>query len=77
MDSITIHVSAIGPEKTSGILYFHAFTGCNVVSAFHGKGKKSAWHTWNVCNDASTVFKKLASIHHRLEMRTLSTWRNL
>ena len=61
MKWIPIHdiVSAIGPEKTSGILYFHAFTGCDVVSAFHGKGKKSAWHTWNVCNDASTVFKTL------------------
>ena len=58
---IPIHdiVSAICPEKTSGILYFHAFTGCDAVSAFRGKGKKSAWHTWNVCNDASTVFKKL------------------
>ena len=57
---IPIHdiVSAIGPEKTSGILFFHAFTGCDIVSAFRGKGKKSAWQTWNVCNDASSVFKK-------------------
>ena len=37
---IPIHdiVSAIGLEKTSGILYFHAFTGCDVVSAFRCKG---------------------------------------
>ena len=27
----------------------HAFTGCDtVVSAFCGKGKKSAWQTWEV-----------------------------
>ena len=59
---IPIHdiVSTIGPEKTSGILFFHAFTGCDVVSAFHGKGKKSAWQTLNVCNDASSIFKKLS-----------------
>ena len=59
---IPIHdiVSAIGPEKSSGILFFHAFTGCDVVSAFRGKGKKSAWQTWNVCNDASSVFNKLS-----------------
>ena len=58
---IPIHdiVSVISPEKTSVILYFHAFTGCDVVSVFCGKGKKSAWHTWNLCNDASTVFNKL------------------
>ena len=35
-------VSTIGPEKTSGILFSHAFSGCDVVSAFHGKGKRSA-----------------------------------
>ena len=33
---------SIGPEKSKGLLFFHAFTGCD-VSAFHGKGKKSAW----------------------------------
>ena len=51
---IPIHepVSAIGPEKTSGMLFFHAFTGCD-VSSFNGKGKTTAWQTWNVCNEAS------------------------
>ena len=39
---------------------FHAFTGCDVVSAFRGKGKKSAWQTWNVCPEASTAFRKLS-----------------
>ena len=47
-------------EDYSGTLFFHAFTGCDVVSAFRGKGKKSAWQTWNVCNVASSVFKKLS-----------------
>ena len=39
---IPIHeaVSVIGPEKTRGILFFHAFSGCDVVSAFHGKSKE-------------------------------------
>ena len=33
---IPVHevVSSIGPEKVSGILFFHAFTGCDVVSGF-------------------------------------------
>ena len=46
--------TSIGPEKSKGLLLFHAFTGCDVVSAFRGKG--SAWQTWNVCPEASTVF---------------------
>ena len=29
-------VSSIGPEKVGGILFFHAFTGCDVVSGFRG-----------------------------------------
>ncbi len=59
---IPIHyiVSTIGPQKASGILFFHAFSGCDVVSAFRGKGKKSAWLTWNVCNEVSNVFKQLS-----------------
>ena len=57
---ITVHdiTSAIGPEKMRGLLFFHAFTGCDVTSAFRGKGKKSAWLT---CAEASSdVFKKLS-----------------
>jgi len=39
---IPVHdmVSSIGPEKVGGILFFHAFTACDVVSGFRGKGKK-------------------------------------
>ena len=25
---------------------FHAFSGCDTVSAFCGRGKKTAWITW-------------------------------
>lgn len=51
---IPVHdiVSAIGPQKTLGMLFFHAFTGCDVVSAFRGKDKKSAWLTWDVCKES-------------------------
>ena len=36
---IPVHemVSSIGPEKVGGILFFHAFAGCDVVSGFRGK----------------------------------------
>ena len=59
---IPVHevVSAIGLEKTRGIPYFHVFTGCDVVSAFRGKAKKSAWQTWNVFDDVSETFTNLS-----------------
>jgi hypothetical protein len=51
---------SIGPEKSKGLLFVHAFTGCDVVSAFRGKGKRNAWQTWNVYPEASTVYRKLS-----------------
>ena len=47
---IPIHevVSAIGPDKTRSILFSHAFSGCDIVSSFHGKLKNSAWKTWDM-----------------------------
>eukprot|EP00794_Sanderia_malayensis_P001903 gene1903-2161_t len=41
---IPIHriVKALGEEKCSALLYWHAFTGCDTVSSFAGKGKTSA-----------------------------------
>ena len=48
------------PEKGRGITFCRAFTGCDVVSAVHGKRKKSAWQTWDMCADVSDVFARLS-----------------
>ena len=50
----------MGQEKAKGMLFFHAFTGCDTVSAFRNKGKKTAWQTWDICPKASPVFSKLS-----------------
>ena len=42
------------------MLFFHAFTGCDVASAFRNKEKKTAWHTWDIFPEASPVFSKLS-----------------
>ena len=52
-------LSAIGAARASGIMYFHAFIGCDVVSAFGGKGKKSAWQTWDVFDEVTETFSNL------------------
>lgn len=57
----------LSPEKASGILFFHAFTGCDIVSAFRGKGKKSAWQTWDICTEASKIFTKLSCFPPKIE----------
>ena len=50
----------VGAEMAKGMLFFHAFTGCDVVSAFRNKGKKTAWQTWNIFPEATSVFSKLS-----------------
>lgn len=35
---------------------FHAFTGCDTVSSFLGKGKKTAWQTWLQYEEVTSAF---------------------
>ena len=44
---IPIHEIAITlcPQIAKGVLFFHAFTGCDLSSYLTNRGKKSAWKT--------------------------------
>ena len=53
--------SSLGP-RAKALTFFHSVTGCDTVSAFHGKGKKSAWQVWNVFEEATEVFRKLGNL---------------
>ena len=75
--SVNELTTTLAPERSSGILFFHAFTGCDIVSAFRGKGKRSAWQTWDVCPEASDVFTKLSSYPTQVEERILGGWKGL
>lgn len=44
LEWVPVHdLCCILAEKNKETFFFHTFTGCSVVSAFHGKGRKSAW----------------------------------
>ena len=60
---IPIHDSRnnIGPDKAKAITFFHACTGCDVVSAFRVKGKSTAWQKWDVYPEATVVFANLST----------------
>ena len=51
---------SIGSVKSKGLPFFRAFSSCDAVSAFRGKGKRDAWQTWDVYPEASEVFAKLS-----------------
>ena len=53
--------NGLGNDKAKALPGFHCFTGCDTVSAFHGKGNKSAWETWNVYGEDTAAFLALSS----------------
>ena len=47
---------ALGPKRCIALTMFHAFTGCDTVSSFCGRGKKTAWDTWMNFDDITGAF---------------------
>ena len=47
--------ASIGPRKSQSTV--HAFIGCDTVSSFITLGKKSAWDTWKVYEEATSTFE--------------------
>ena len=48
--------AAIGNMKSQALPMFQAFTGCDTVSSFSDRGKKTAWEIWNVFPDVTDTF---------------------
>ena len=52
---------ALGPSKSQALPFFHAYTGCDTVSAFSTRGKKTAWDTWNTYDNATPTCRTNAN----------------
>ena len=51
------HISEmLGLQRCQALPFFHAFTGCDVVSSMMGIGKKTAWNAWVNFPEATTTF---------------------
>lgn len=54
------HINAIcqelGENQSQALSFFHAFTGSDTTSQFSGKGKKTAWKTWEAYPSATKGF---------------------
>lgn len=53
--------SGLGEAKSKSLPFFHAFTGCDQVSFFSGRGKKVAWNAWNQYELITSTFLKLSN----------------
>ena len=60
-NSITYLIaSQLCAESSWGLLFLHAVSGCDTVSAFHGVGKKTAWLIWCSMNHLKPVINRLS-----------------
>jgi len=55
INHIVMH-SLPGPEKATALPMFHALTGCDTTSSFFGKGKRTAFETWDNYPDSTATF---------------------
>ena len=55
---------------------FHAFTGCDTVSAFCGRGK-TAWNTWKVYPKVIKAFEEFPLIQTETSDMTMETLNDL
>ena len=49
------NASNLGDDKCKVLPVWFAFTGCDTVSAFSGRGKKIVWDTWNAFPDITDI----------------------
>ena len=52
---------SLSPPKCGAFPSWYALKGCDTVSSFHGRGKKSAWETWKYYPEATEVFLALSN----------------
>jgi len=52
--------NALGPDRCVALAMFRAFTGCDTVSCFGGRGKRTAWDIWNAYDEVTPAFCALA-----------------
>ena len=51
----------------------HAFTGCDTVSTFCGRGKNTAWVTWKVYSEVTEAFEELQLMQIEFSEITMQT----
>ena len=51
-----------GEKKARGLLFFHAFSGCDQLSFFSHCKKKNAWNLWQCFDEITDVFVTLSEM---------------
>lgn len=61
---IPIHeiATSLSPAVCRSLPLFHAITGCDTVSSFAGRGKKTAWNLWQEFHTITTAFEECMKV---------------
>ena len=70
---IPIHQIAqkLGQNCCKALLFFHAYTGCDVTSSMHGIGKKTAWNAWESHPEITKTFVAITQDPNSLTLDSL------
>ena len=52
------YAKCLGEEICRALPFWYVITGCDTVSAFSGRGKKTAWDIWGISEEATRNFIK-------------------
>ena len=52
------YVASLGDDVCAALPFWYAFTGCDTVSSFGGRGKKLCWDVWKSHHDVTDTFKR-------------------
>ena len=71
---IAVHqqAAAMNPRQCATLPIFHALTGCDTVSSFAGRGKKTAWEIWKVFPEVTDAFEELLCMSSDVSEESMS-----
>ena len=64
--------AGMDPRICATLPVFHALTGCDTVSAFSGRGKMTAWNTWEVFPEVTETFEDLLLMQQDMSEATMA-----
>ena len=50
------YVKLLGEDKWKALPFWYSLTGCDTVSSFCGRGKKTAWDAWSCFPEVTQCF---------------------
>ena len=64
---------SLGTVKSRVLPLFHAYTGCDTVSSFSNRGKKTAWDVWKTYDKLTDAFDLVMLTSGELNEEMIST----